>query len=66
VIGKVGPAVCGGGLLKANSKYLVAQHSAFALQSQSLEELRVRRLVRVGLSISIATAVAPLIYGEVR
>jgi hypothetical protein len=58
---------CDGRLSEANSKSLTALNSAFAFQSQPLvDALRVQRLVRTGLPLALAVAVAPLAYGEAR
>ena len=63
---KKGRSACDGRLLKANENQH-ALYSAAVLKSQHIiDALRVRRLMRAGLPIALAAAIAPLAFGEAR
>jgi hypothetical protein len=67
VIEKKGPAACDNRAVKAEFSNQYDHNSASAFQSQLLTDaLRLRRLIRAGLTPVLAAATLPLIFGEAR
>lgn len=66
MVEKKSQSACDGRLVKANSNNQPASYGAFAFQSQQIDALRVRRLMRAGLPIVLAATVAPLVFGRGR